>query len=77
MGRDVDWADMEYSLPRKKISPDSMTPTGDDIRTELAYIRTGLAAWGAALLLFQRSWLWTVFFGLGLVSIWRARNSIL
>ena len=54
-----------------------MTPTGDDIRTELAYIRTGLAAWGAALLLFQRSWLWTVFFGLGLVSIWRARNSIL
>lgn len=54
--------------------------TGDDIRTELALIRTGLAAWGAALIVMQQkhpSWVWMLFFGLGLWSIVRARNSIL
>jgi hypothetical protein len=61
----------------KKISPDGMKQTGDDIRTELAYIRTGLAAWGVALIMIQKSWIWIVFFLLGTSSIWRARNSIL
>jgi len=54
-----------------------MEPSGDDIRTELAYIRTGLATWGVALLLWNRSWMWSVFFGLGLLSMWKARNSII
>jgi len=56
----------------------SKPPSGDDIRTELALIRTGLAAWGAALLLMQHHpFAWMVFFVLGAWSIIRARRSIL
>lgn len=53
--------------------------TGDDIRTDLAFIRTGLASWGFALLLLQQpnGWAWIVFAALGLGSMWRARRSIL
>lgn len=55
----------------------SKKPSGDDIRTELALIRTGLAAWGAALLLMQHHpYAWVVLFLLGAWSIFRARRSI-
>jgi hypothetical protein len=54
-----------------------MQQNGDDIRTELAFIRTGLASWGMALLLLDRSMAWIVFLVLGASSMWRARNSIL
>lgn len=53
--------------------------TDDDIRTDLAFIRTGLACWGMALLLLQQpvSWPWIVFAVLGLGSMWRARRSVI
>jgi hypothetical protein len=54
-----------------------MQQNGDDIRTELAFIRTGLASWGMSLLLMDKSVMWIVFFALGATSMWRARNSIL
>jgi len=56
-----------------------LTKSGDETRTDLAYIRTGLASWGMAMLLSQqphKSEVWIVFLALGIISVWRARASI-
>lgn len=55
-----------------------LSQTGDATRTDLAYIRTGLALWGMAILIYQqpKHKSWVVFFTLGVLSMWRARASV-